>query len=54
MHNFHDHISNLCKKASAKISVIAKVFPFMLLNQKKLTMKEILMYQFDYCLNAQK
>ena len=24
--NFHDHVFNLCKKASAKISAIARVF----------------------------
>ena len=27
--NFHDHVSNLCKKASAKIRVISRVFTFM-------------------------
>ena len=70
--NFHDHVFNLCKKASANtvqkmkffikeffskcdqirsliISVIARVFPFILLNQRKLIMKAILMSQFGYC-----
>ena len=47
--NFHDHVSNLCKKESAKIRTIVTVFPFMLLNQSKLKMKAILMSQFGYC-----
>ena len=47
--NFHDHVSNLCNKASAKISVQARVFLFMLLNKNKLIMKAILMSQFGYC-----
>ena len=37
--NFYDHVSNIYNKASAKISAMAKVFPFMLLNQRKLIKK---------------
>ena len=33
--NVHDHVSNLCKKASAKIKAMASVFPSMLLSQRK-------------------
>ena len=44
---FYDHVSNLCKKASAKISAMARVFPFMLLNQRNL-MKAISMTTFGY------
>ena len=43
-----DHVSNLCKKVSAKISAMARVFPFMFLNQGKLIMKAILISQFGY------
>ena len=42
----HDHVSNLCKKASAKITATVRVFLFMILDQKKLTMKAVLMSQF--------
>ena len=39
--NFHDYVSNLCKKVSAKISSMAAVLPFM-----QLIMKAILIYSF--------
>ena len=48
--NYHDHVSNLWKKASAKVSAMATVFPFILLYQRKLIMKAILISQFGYCL----
>ena len=44
---FYDHVSYLCKKGSAKISAMARVFPFMLLNQRNL-MKAISMTIFGY------
>ena len=47
--NCHDYVFNQCKKTSAKISATARVFPFMLLNQKKQIMKANLMSQFGYC-----
>ena len=47
--NFHDREPNLCKKESTKISVMKRVLLFMLLNQKELIMKAILMSQFGYC-----
>ena len=34
--NFIDHISDLCKKASRKISTLARVTPFMGLSKRKL------------------
>ena len=41
---FHDHVSNIWEKASVKISTMARVFPFMLLNQRNLhcTKNEVL------------
>ena len=36
--NFSDHISDLCKKASRKISALARVTPFMVLEKRKLIM----------------
>ena len=47
--NFHDHISTQCKKASTNISGMTRIFPFMLLNQRKLIMKDNLMSKFGYC-----
>ena len=32
--NFNDHISDLCKKASRKISALARVTPFMELSNR--------------------
>ena len=34
--NFNNHISDLCKKASRKISALARVAPFMSFNKRKL------------------
>ena len=36
--NFNDHISALCKEASTKISVLARVTPFMGLSKRNLLM----------------
>ena len=44
----HDHVSNICKKTSAKISPMVRVFLFMILDQKKLIKKAVLMSQFGY------
>ena len=47
--NFNDHISDLCKKASRKISALATVIPFMGLNKRKLLMNAFFTSQFSYC-----
>ena len=47
--NFNDHMSDLCKKASRKISAIAKVTPFMGLCKRKLSMNAFFTSQFSYC-----
>ena len=47
--NFYDHVSNLCKKASAKTSVRVRVFPFIILSQKELIIKAIFNSQFGHC-----
>ena len=46
--NFSDHISDLCKKASRKISALARVTPFMVLEKRKLIMNASTS-QFSYC-----
>ena len=47
--NFNDHISDLCKKASRKISALARVTPFMGLSKRKLLMNAFFTLQFSYC-----
>ena len=47
--NFSDHISDLCKKASRKISALARVTPFMVLGKRKLIMNAFFTSQFSYC-----
>ena len=47
--NFNDHISDLCKKASRKISALARVTYFMGLSKRKLLMNAFFTSQFSYC-----
>ena len=47
--NFNDHISDLCKKVSRKISALARVTPFMGLSKRKLLMNAFFISQFSYC-----
>ena len=47
--NFSDHISDLCKKASRKISALARVTLFMVLEKRKLIMNAFFASQFSYC-----
>ena len=42
-------MSDLCKKASRKISALATVIPFMGLNKRKLLMNAFFTSQFSYC-----
>ena len=46
--NFNDHISDVYKKASRKISPLARVTPFMGLSKRKL-MNAFFTSQFSYC-----
>ena len=47
--NFRDHISGLCKKASRKISALARVTPFMVLKKRKLIRNTFFTSQFSCC-----
>ena len=47
--NFNEHVFNLCKTASLKITALARVFPYMTLNQRRNLMKAYFMSQFGYC-----
>ena len=46
--NFNDHISDLCKKASRKVSALARVTPFLGLSKRKLLMKAFFTSEFSY------
>ena len=45
--NFNDHVSDLFKKASRKISALARVTPFMGLSKRKLLMNVFFTSQFS-------
>ena len=47
--NFNTHISELCKKASRKVSALARVTPFMEIGKRKLLMNAFFTSQFSYC-----
>ena len=47
--NFNEHVSNLWKTASLKITALDKVFPYMTPNQSRTLMKAYFMSQFGYC-----
>ena len=47
--NCNDHISDLCKKVSRKISALARVTPFMGLSKRKLLVNACFTSQFSYC-----
>ena len=47
--NFSEHISDLCKKASRKISALARIAPFMSIEKRKVVMNAFFTTQFSYC-----
>ena len=47
--NFNEHISDLCKKASRKISALARIAPFMSIEKRKVVTNWFLTTQFSYC-----
>ena len=47
--NFNEHISDLCKKSSRKISALARVAPFMSIEKRKVVMNAFFTSQFSYC-----
>ena len=47
--NFNEHISDLCKKASRKISALARIAPFMSIEKRKVVMNGFFTTQFSYC-----
>ena len=47
--NFEKHISNLCTKASQKLSALCRVSSYMSTGQKRIIMKAFISSQFGYC-----
>ena len=47
--SFDKHVSNLCKKAGRKLSVLARLSSYMTLTQRRVLMKSFTEAQFDYC-----
>ena len=44
-----DHIRNLCKKAGAKLSALARISPFLNERKRIILMKSFIVSQFNYC-----
>ena len=47
--SFDEHVSNLCKKAGRKLSVLARLSSNMNLTQRSVLMKSFIETQFGYC-----
>ena len=47
--NFNEHISDLCKTVSRKISALARVAPFTSIEKRKVVMNAFFTSQFSYC-----
>ena len=46
--SFDEHVSNLCKKAGRKLSVLARLSSYMTLTQRRDLMKSFIKSQFGY------
>ena len=47
--SFEDYINNLCKKASQKLNVLARIAPYMCLEKRKTVMKANIISPFGHC-----
>ena len=47
--SFDKHVSNLCKKAGRKLSVLARLSSYITLTQRRVLMKSFIKPQFGYC-----
>ena len=45
---FEDHVNNICRKASAKISALPRIAPYMDLPRRKQIMNALFKSQFSY------
>ena len=46
---FENHINNICKKASQKLNALARIAPYMNMQQSRIIMKSFVTSQFGYC-----
>ena len=46
--SFDEHVSNLCKKAGRKLSVLARLSSYMTLTQRRILMKSFIEAHFDF------
>ena len=47
--NFNEHISIICKKASAKVTALSRLMKILPLDKKRVLMKAFIESQFSYC-----
>ena len=47
---FENYINSICKKASQKLNVLARIAPYMNIQKRGTTMKSFVTSQFSYCL----
>ena len=47
--SFDEHVSDLCKKAGRKLSVLARLSSYMTLTHRRFLMKSFTEAQFGYC-----
>ena len=47
--NFDSHVESLCDTASQKLNALARIAPFMNINQRKIIMNSFISSQFGYC-----
>ena len=47
--SFENHINSLCRKASAKLSALARIAGFMNITKRRMIMKSFITSQFGYC-----
>ena len=47
--NFHEHVSNICKKANLKLHALARISNYMSQNKLRTLMKAFVESQFGYC-----
>ena len=47
--SFDEHVSNLCKKAGRKLSVLARLSNYMTLTQRRVLKKSFIKAQFGHC-----
>ena len=47
--NFHQHVTNMCKKANQKLHALARISKFINNNKLRIVMKAFIESQFAYC-----